>query len=84
MREEQIGFINGLWFGFVHSILQLRSAQLAADNLQSPASGFFGLKIKERTVRLYNDRTTELSTTTLPPVSQAVARIPALPVSPLK
>jgi hypothetical protein len=51
---------------------------------QSLAGGFFGLKIKERTVRFFDDGNTKLSTTTLPHVGRAVAKLLELPIDKLE
>jgi hypothetical protein len=46
--------------------------------------GFFGLKIKERTAKLFDDGNTKLSTTTLPHVGRAVAKLLELPIEKLE
>ena len=48
------------------------------------AGGFFGLKIKDRTVKLFDDGNTKLSTTTLPHVGRAVAKLLELPIGKLE
>jgi len=48
------------------------------------AGGFFGLKIKEHTVRFFDDGNTKLSTTTLPHVGRAVAKLLELPIDKLE
>jgi hypothetical protein len=52
--------------------------------LQSLAGGFFGLKIKGRTITFFDDGNTKLSTTTLPHVGRAVAKLLELPIDKLE
>ena len=47
-------------------------------------AGYFGLDIKNRTARLFDDGDTKLSTTSLPHVGVAVAKLLELPVAKLE
>lgn len=55
-----------------------------ADQFQSLKLGFYGFNFKERTVRLYDDGTTKLSTSTLPQVGRGVAKLFELPAAELE
>jgi hypothetical protein len=48
------------------------------------AGGFFGLKIKERTVKFFDDGNTKTSTTALPHVGRALAKLLELPIDELE
>jgi hypothetical protein len=84
-KSSWISFNCGFWFDFVRCrSSHLRITRVYTYQLQSLAGGFFGLKIIERVVKLFDDGNTKLSTTTLPHVGRAVAKLLELPIDKLE